>query len=212
MKQLVLLLGIIAVCFLAGPRPAHAADAPPIIDDRGDFFSPPAVTDATPVIDYIQDRFKLSVRVVTFEQPPAGQSVPTDARQKHDFYQNWIIQLARQRGNPGIIILIVSHPGHVEVGVASPVLAHTFTAHDRDALRDLLLKHFREHDFDHGLSEGVRLIAQRLDENQQPGAAHFGQQPSTRPSSQPDTRPAHNENQGEEDFKKPAGAGAKDSK
>lgn len=201
MKQLVLLLGMIAVGFLAGPQQAHATDAPPIIDDQGDFFSPPAVTDATPVIDYIQDRFKLAVRVVTFEQHPAGESVPTDARQKHDFYQNWIIQLARQRGNPGIIILIVSHPGHVEVGVASPLLAHTFTAHDRDALRDLLLKHFREHDFDHGLSEGVRLIAHRLDENQQPGAAPFGQQPRTRPASQPDTKPAQNEEQGEEDFK-----------
>lgn len=212
MKQLILLLGMIAVVFPAGPRPAHAADAPPIIDDQGDFFSPPAVTDATGVMDYIQDRFKLAVRVVTFEQPPAGENVPNDARQKHDFYQNWIVQMARQRGNPGIIILIVSHPGHVEVGVANPLLAHTFTAHDRDALRDLLLKHFREHDFDHGLSDGVRLIAQRLDQNQQPGAAHFGQQPSTRPASQPDTRPAHNQDQGEEDFKKPAGAGAKDLK
>lgn len=212
MKQLILLLGIIAAVFLSGPRPAHAADTPPIIDDQGDFFSPPAVTDATRVMDYIQDRFKLAVRVVTFEHAPAGENVPTDARQKHDFYQNWIIHLARQRGNPGIIILIVSHPGHVEVGVASPLLAHTFTVHDRDALRDLLLKHFREHDFDHGLSDGVRLVAQRLDQNQQPGAAHFGQQPSTRPASQPDTKPAHNEDQGEEDFKKSAGAGAKDSK
>lgn len=187
-----MICGIIAVGFLAPLRSALAADAPPIVDDQADFFSPPAVADATRVMDYIHDRFNVAVRVVTFEQPPAGENVPQDAKQKHDFYQNWIIQLAHQRGNPGIFILVVSHPGHVEVGVASPLLAHTFTAQDRDAVSDLLLKHFRAHDFDHGLSDGVRLIAQQLDQNQQPGAPHFGQHPSTRPSSQPDTRPAQN--------------------
>lgn len=206
MRQLICILFTTIVLGLVGiPRAAHAADAPPIVDDQADFFSPPAVADATRRANYIQDRFGLAVRVVTLEQPPAGENVPQDAKQKHDFYQNLIIRLARQRNNPGILILVLSHPGHVEVGVATPLLAHTFTAQDRDALRDLLLEHFRTHDFDHGLSEGVRLIADRLDRNQQPGPAHFGQQPSTRPASQPDTRPAQNQDQGEEDFKKPSG-------
>ena len=145
-------VGVVAILAVAWP----AAASEPGIRDSGEFFSTQAIEQAGRTLQKIKQEFGKDVVVETFPAIPEDVRGSYDANAKNRFYDSWITREARRQGVNGVLILITKEPAHFQVGVGNKTRQKEFTVADRDALRDTILRDFRQKQFDQGLRNGAR--------------------------------------------------------
>lgn len=148
---------------------AVAADAAPEVRDDAGFFTAAAVSEANTGIRAIKQRYKKDLLVETFLAVPADLKEQLQEN-KNKTFVDWTQSQAAKNKLAGVYLLICKEPPHLELLVDNASLKKAFPATDRDKLRDLLLKRFREKDYDKGLAETVALVRERLEQNLGPVA------------------------------------------
>ena len=141
-----------------------AAAAPPEVRDDASFFSPTAVAEANGLIRQLKQRHGKDLQVETFPEVPANLKDQFQ-KNKNKTFADWAVDQSKKVKVDGVYILICKNPGHLEVLVGDATLKKAFPAKDRDALRDLLLKHFKDKTYDDGLMEAVLFVKQRFEQN-----------------------------------------------
>jgi uncharacterized protein len=148
---------------LAGPVGAASG-----VKDNGDFFGKDTVRQADTLIREVKDRFHKDVYVVTFKSIPGNRMEQYEAaKNKSEFYGEWVRELARSERVDGVTILIVRKPTkHFQIGVSGPgTLERAFTRENRNELRDLLMSHLKKDDYEAGLLAGIRYIGRSMGAN-----------------------------------------------
>lgn len=171
MRTFVLLPLLAAGCLLvAGP----GRTAGPEIADQADFFSQRAERQAASLMDELQRKHGVEVRIETFNQPPGGQAdrvKSMSARERGQFFQDLLKRLARERRAKGIFLLVSREPSHLRMGVSQELHQRGFTDADRDAAVDAMMSAFREKDYDRGLISALETIRSRAQRGLQVAAA-----------------------------------------
>jgi hypothetical protein len=141
------------------------------VKDYGSFFSPSIVESATGQIRKISPQLKRPIAVDTFKQAPSEKQVQSMSREQRErFFLKWLRERMQSARFEGIYILVSKEPSHVEVGVGPELMKKAFKLSDRESLQKLLLKKFRDHRFDEGLTEALNLIQDRVRSNFGTGA------------------------------------------
>jgi len=150
---------------LLAPLAVNAGEDDGAISDGGAFFSAEARSEAADIIRSILAAHDRDVYVETYTEVPTHlrDDLARDGREK--FYDDWLNRRARQLGVHGVFVLVTRSPGRVQVGVDRATQRTTFTADDREALRDALVAAFRGARYDQGLLDGLRFVKRRMDEN-----------------------------------------------
>jgi hypothetical protein len=135
------------------------------ITDAGGFFSAAARSEATDIIRSIGSTYDRDVRVETYAQVPPELAGDLARDGVDKFYDDWLNRRARQLGIRGVFVLATRSPGRVQVGTDKATARKSFTADDREALRDALVTAFRSARYDQGLVDGLKFVRRRMDEN-----------------------------------------------
>ena len=137
------------------------------VSDKAGFFSGEAVQKAAAGIDAIKQLYNRQLMVATFRAPPPSRLEAiqsTDKEKRNSAFYSWA-QLERSNENiKDIFILICKEPPHVQLALGQDALDKFLTTEDRDALRDLLVKQFRDKKYDQGLLDAVGFVRGKLDE------------------------------------------------
>jgi uncharacterized membrane protein YgcG len=122
---------------------------------------------------------------MTFDRIPDRQAASFAAKNKDQFYDDWLLEEARAAGTNGVFILIVKNPGHLQIGVGDSTRQHDFTFKDRDELTAMMLKAFRDKQIDQGVLDGAKFVLARIEKNRGAGGPSHGSSPTTAPATQP---------------------------
>ncbi len=148
--------------WLAALEPAPAA--PPEVKDDAGFFSSAAVSEANAGIRELKQSFKKDLHVETFQSVPANLAEQFK-KDKNKAFLDWAQSQAAKNKIDGVYVLVCKEPAHFEVYVDTTTLKKALTPKDRDKLRDQLLAHFRNKEFDKGLKDAVVLVRERFQQN-----------------------------------------------
>jgi uncharacterized protein len=129
--------------------------AAPAIEDNGEFFSKPALTQANRIVEQIYEQTKphKDVVVETLGSLPSGVGSA----------EEYAKRVFRERDVDGIVIVAVKQPGSLRVAVGRQTQTR-FTAADRDHLVEIMLGDFRKKNFDQGLLGGLGFAREKLTE------------------------------------------------
>jgi uncharacterized membrane protein YgcG len=191
--------------------PVLAADEPDqVITDGGQFFSEDAIQRALRVNQRIAEFFGKEVVVAAYDHLPTDKMVEFQVHpdQKAKLYADWINELAQKRHVNGVLILLVRHPGHLQIAVGQLTRRKLFTLKDRDALVALMLEHIRAQRFDQALVQGMQFVLERMWANEHPDfqlpAERNPATQSATTQSVPTTRPATQSTGGDSDYRSDA--------
>jgi hypothetical protein len=161
----ILRFALLMPLLLLVPGDAVAGEDDGSIDDAGRFFSAAARSEAGDIIRAIASTYDRDVRIETYAAvpPELADELARDGLDK--FYDDWLNRRARQLGVRGVFVLVTRTPGRVQVGTDTATARRTFTADDREALRDALVTAFRSARYDQGLIDGLKFVKRRMDEN-----------------------------------------------
>ena len=146
----------------AAPGPAAHADQ---IRDDARFFDAETIQRAADKIDAIHRRFGKQVVVETYEVIPEDHKRQFEETGKEVFFKDWLRDRAKARNTDGIFVLIVRHPGRLQMAAGAKTKAKLFTADDVDALDAIMNGPFRERDYNVGLMRGLNFIEKRMEKN-----------------------------------------------
>jgi uncharacterized protein len=151
--------------WLAAVGPAGAAAG---VKDNGNFFGKDTVRKADGLIREIKERFHKDVLVTTFTNIPGNRKEEYEAAEnKNRFYSEWVRELGRAERVDGVTLLIVRRPKkHFEIGVTGAgTLQRAFTRENIDGLRDVLMSHLKQDDYEGGLIAGLDYIGRSMRTN-----------------------------------------------
>jgi uncharacterized membrane protein YgcG len=132
------------------------------VRDQGKFFSLDAITSADRVIDQVRDDEQRDVLIETVPDVPQELRDQLADRGKAKFFADWAESRARERGISGVYILICKDPAHLQVAVGNVTRQKLFTTADRDELAQIMLRKFRQKQFDQGLLDAVNFIQRQM--------------------------------------------------
>lgn len=141
------------------------------VQDDGKFFSADAIQSAERIIGQIQSDEHRDVLIETVAEIPQDLRDQFEQKGKTKFFQDWANARAKERGISGVYILICKNPSHLQAAVGNITQQKLFTIADRDELVRVLLRRFRQHQFDDGLLDAVKFIQQRMNSNSNDGTA-----------------------------------------
>jgi uncharacterized protein len=161
--SLVLLL-VFASLAVAESRPP----APPDINDEAKLFSKEAKDEVQPILQEIATIGKGARFIIETFPKPEGD-VPTDEKDRAEFFDKWAKDRARGLEFTGIYLLVCKEPGHFEVHADKKTKEKTFTDDNRKELRETLAKNFKkdsdQKDYDKGLIAGATLVRDKVKAN-----------------------------------------------
>lgn len=155
MAAAVLVGGLFVAPALASKAPAAREPGQLLVNDDAKLFTPAGVKQAGETLSATQFQHGLSVRVTTFEKPPAAKEAEAKAAAKdpakwREFMKAWVKQEAPNEGAKGIFVLICRHPGGVGVIADHETSQRGFTDADEAKMDEILTKAFRDSvDADH---------------------------------------------------------------
>ena len=158
-----LLLGLIVLIGIGSAQ--SLAVVGPAVHDDARLFKPATIDQVDVVVKEIHDKFDKDLTIRTFVAIPESLQPSFSAEDKESFYEHWLRHEARAAETNGIFILIVKKPGRLQIGVGNQTYTKAFTYADRDELRDLMLKSFREKKFDDGLVTAAHFVLERMEKN-----------------------------------------------
>jgi uncharacterized protein len=191
-------LSLIAALALSWIFSSSAVAKGPEIDDRADFFSEHGERQATGLMEELQSKYGVEVRVETFSTPPDDQAnnvKSMSARERGQYFQELLKRLAHERNAHGIFILICREPSHLRMGVSKELHRRGFTDSDRDDAVNALLTGFKSKNYDRGLIQALETIRSRagrgLNVAAAPGASSGKLRTPGAPASAPANRQAN---------------------
>lgn len=132
--------------------------------DEAKFFSREAGLLADKQLRQLGQRYRLTLVLETFDQVPANiAEIVKDKAQRSAAFRQWAEQ-RRAAHHAHLYILICRQPGRVEIAMHES-LSSRFPRPKLEALRETLVKHLRDKQYDTALREGVLLISQVLAES-----------------------------------------------
>ena len=134
------------------------------ITDEGKFFSEETLKSAKAEIQRLEQKYSKDITVETFASIPDNKEPEFKSKGKNQFFADWFRERARDLKISGIYILICKDPAHLQVGAGQQMYREGYTTADRDQLRDTLLQHFRNKQYDEGLNAALNLSANEFDE------------------------------------------------
>ncbi len=155
-------------------RSAAGTDSKALIQDRAGFFSDEAEAEALQAIERLRRDEGVEVRVETFDSVPSEKAANVGdmpARERAEFFANWLKELARERQAKGVLILICKEPSHLRVGISKELYRRGFGDQQRSEINERLLRGFRQKEYDRGLSDTIAYIQSTADRATEPGAA-----------------------------------------
>ena len=168
--------GLITGWFLLALPCAGAWALDPRVEDGGSFFKPETVTQANREIKRIKDEIGKDFLVETFAEVPASLQDDFKRMNKDAFFKKWVTERARRLGPKGVYVLIVRNPRHLEVSWRRDDGTNINSSESKQ-LQDLLLKGFRQNQYDNTLMEAIRFFEARA-------SSHAAESPSgTTPSN-----------------------------
>jgi uncharacterized membrane protein YgcG len=135
------------------------------VKDAAGLFSPAARSQAGAAIKDIKQRYRIDLVIESFAVVPPSQADQLKALGRAKFFSTWAVARAAELKVDGIYILICKTPGHLQIVTGKATQSKAFTIADREKLRDLLISSFRAKAFDKGLSDGIALVRERLEQN-----------------------------------------------
>lgn len=132
------------------------------VRDEGKFFSTDAIQAAERTIRQIQADEHRDVLIETVPDIPQDLREQFQEKGKAKFFEDWADSRAKERGISGVYILICRNPSHLQAAVGNVTEQKLFTITDRDELVRVLLKQFRQKQFDQGLLDAVDFIQRRM--------------------------------------------------
>jgi hypothetical protein len=141
-----------------------ASAVAPEIKDAGKFFSEAAVKKANQEIREIAKKYNRDLLIETFATIPGDQAARVKGlapEERAKFFRNWAMDRADTAVVRGVYILICREPPSLEFWVTE----NARQAFDHGAytkLRTLLLKAFREKQYDEGLQSAVNFVRERF--------------------------------------------------
>lgn len=170
---------IICIMLLAPTSRALAADAPDAataaLHDQAEVFNDATAGTLAEIANLIHRNYGKDLKIFTFAEVPVDRRAQLAAEGKPRFYENWIGQLGRTAGDHGVYILIVMHPGRLQVYADAATSRDVFTPRDMDQLVTFMLDRFRDKAFDLGALDGARFILGTMGRN-------TGRPPQTQPT------------------------------
>jgi uncharacterized protein len=134
----------------------------PQVKDDGKFFSADAVRKANEVIRELQHTHRVDLVIETMDKAPAGIEGKSSS-ERNRLFGEWALRRFKELGIDGIYLLITRSPGHLQIEVGNDTQRRAFTLADRDKLRELLVRKFREKEYDAGLLEAVADVRNTVD-------------------------------------------------
>ncbi len=144
---------------------ALGAGAQPAVHDEAGFFDQATIEQANKQITDIKDKTKKDLMVETFAALPENLRADYDPDNKQKTFDQWANARAHELDLNGIYVLICKDPSYLLVEVGKHTREKAFTAHNRDALRDILLKSFKDKKFNEGLLSGIAYVQETLQTN-----------------------------------------------
>jgi hypothetical protein len=135
------------------------------VKDNAELFTPAALETAKKEIAAIKQACVRDLLIETFKTAPPNRISELrgmDADARKGFFTDWSKKRMQRLHLKDIYVLFCKDPPYIEVTVGQEMLHRAFPAADRDHLRDLMLTHFRQKDYDTSLLKGVRFVRARL--------------------------------------------------
>ena len=132
-----ILTSILAGVGMARPEPE--------VRDQAHWLDPATIEHVNSIVKEIRQRFGKDLTIATFDTIPDRQAASFTAKNKQEFYDDWLREEARAAGTNGVFILILKSPGHLQIGVGDSTRLHDFhSAKDRDGFNAMMLKAFHD--------------------------------------------------------------------
>jgi hypothetical protein len=129
-------------------KPKPKVEARLIVEDRGDLFSPEAITKAKAILAEVKDVNPREMSLVSFKELPEAKKKQFEKVESADdrkrFFSDWAKEEARDDKAKGIFVLICRKPGHVEILVDRPLRDKGFSARDEEQVVKMLIEKFKE--------------------------------------------------------------------
>src|SRR5262249_5543130 len=114
----------------------------------------------------LHKKYKKDLAIETFAEIPAKLKKDYNPDERAKFFDKWARERAGELQVDGVYILICKSPSYLEVEVGNKTEKAGFSQAERKELRDKLLKHFKDKEYDKGLAEATNYVGDRY-------AAHF---------------------------------------
>jgi hypothetical protein len=158
-------LGSRAAESVAAPTtPAPSRGKALTVRDEAKFFSPEAVEKANAEIAELYKKNERDLLIETYPTVPADKAEKVkgmSAEERSKFFSDWAEERLKTENVNGVVVLVCKSPSHLQTKVASRVRP-AFNEADGKDLVNLLLKRFRDRQYDEGLAEAVKLVKENL--------------------------------------------------
>ncbi|HOJ53497.1 MAG TPA: TPM domain-containing protein [Phycisphaerae bacterium] len=142
------------------PSAAALALQPRVKDDAG-FFKPETVRRADQHINRIKQEYGRDFIVETFPEIPASLRDELARMSREQFYQRWAGERVKKLDLSGVYVLIVKNPEHLQTSWSRGNRQAISDAQGRE-LNNLLLKGFRQRQFDAALLDAIQLFESQV--------------------------------------------------
>jgi uncharacterized membrane protein YgcG len=145
---------------------AARADAEPQVNDQAHFFKKEAVDTVDGELKQLKSDTHVEVVVETLEKIPENlqpvyDAAKDDAGRKH-FFENLVKSRALEAKFPGVFVLIVKQPAHLEVlADHEKAMPHE----DEGKMASILLEDFKARKFDEGLQKAIDFARDTIKKN-----------------------------------------------
>jgi uncharacterized protein len=168
-----LFLFLLGIFTQTAPRAAAANARGAGLEDKGEFFSERAKTEASKLISQTASKFHKDLRIETFAEIPESERAGTNLKDKaavNAMFEKWARREAGDKDVNGVFVLMVKKPSHLHVVVDKGTQLKTFTSTDRDALVALMITNLKQKKFDEALLEGTRFVTSQFSRHVAPRA------------------------------------------
>lgn len=155
---------------------ANASD----LRDAGKLFSDGAAQDARQRLQAVED--KTGVETLIFTAAEAGQKTFASDHEKNKYFQNWLMDLAKEANARGVVILVCKSPGRVQIDFHKELFAKGWPKGEPAAIRDRAMPALKSKDFDKALASFVASVERQSEKSANaPPAAMKGDAPAAGP-------------------------------
>src|SRR5579871_493282 len=134
------------------------------VEDRASFFSEETIKKANTEIAELSKDHSVELRIETFKHIPdkdLERVKKMDAKERDAYFETLMKEDAKALHAHGILILIWREPPHMQVGESGAIRKRGFGVGDRGQLRDILMKGFKEKEYDKALLEGIDFVREK---------------------------------------------------
>jgi len=142
--------------------PARAAALP--IRDRAKLFGAQALSQANAQIEQLFAKHKLDLLIETYPAPPNDDPERVSklsASEREAYFRGWMRERMNAEQVRGVGVLICQRPTYLYIDVAEPARSAISPALVKELI-STTIGHFKNKDFDTGLSELVRRVSDQL--------------------------------------------------